>query len=52
MFAAALYGAVKTMDVRRDGGNTVVAGYAALTVIASSLVLASVVFAILTIKTK
>lgn len=52
VFAVALYGAVKTMDTRRGGQGAIVVAYGVMTVLASSAVLASVVFAILTIKTK
>jgi len=52
VFAIALRGAVKTMDVRQGGRGALVVGYAAMTLLASAVVLASIVFAILTIKTK
>lgn len=48
VFAIALYGAVKTMDVRQ-GGQGVAVAYAAMTVVASAVVLGSIVFAITTI---
>ncbi len=55
VFSVGLYGAVKMVDTRQGGQGGqggVAVGYAAMALVASAVVIGSVVFAIATITTK
>ncbi|MGI8845301.1 MAG: hypothetical protein ACR2HC_03880 [Thermoleophilaceae bacterium] len=52
VFSVGLYGAVKMVDIRQGGQGGVAVGYAAMALVASAVVIGSVVFAIATITTK